>query len=114
MDLKKNINIKNIYNLEKCCICKSNEDIRRCICKKIYCFSCLEKKENIDCLKNCYLFNNNLNYTTQIYNISKYPLPKNFEIKLYFSSVDWVRSGITFNKEIINDQLDANCPKYDI
>ena len=55
-----------------------------------------------------------MNYTTQIYNISKYPLPKNFEVKLHFNSVDWVRTGITFNKEIINGQTDLIYPKFDI
>ena len=57
----------------------------------------------MDCLKTCYLFHTGLNNTTNIYNISKYPLPKNFEAKLLFTSVDWVRTGITFNKEILED-----------
>lgn len=98
-----------------CFICNSNEDIRRCLCKKCYCYRCLEIDDyKIDCIKTCYLFNNNLNYTTQIYNISKHPLPINFEAKLLFSSVDWVRTGITFNKDIINEQSDVNCPQFDI
>ena len=102
------------FYLQNCYICNSNEDIRRCICKKSICCRCLEDGEETDCVKTCYLFNNNLNYTTQTYNISKYPLPLNFEVKLHFSSVDWVRTGITFNKEIINDQTDVNCPQFDI
>ena len=102
------------FYIQPCYICKSIEDIRRCICKKCYCYRCLEDGEEINCAKNCYLFNNNLNYTTQIYNISKYPLPTNFEVKLHFNSVDWVRTGITFNKDIIKDQTDVNCPQFDI
>ena len=102
------------FYLQNCCNCNSNEYIRRCICKKCYCYRCLEEEDKIDCLKTCYLFNNGLNYTSQTYNISKFPLPYNFEVKLHFSAVDWVRTGITFNKEIINDQTDVNCPQYDV
>ena len=102
------------FYLQNCCICNSNEDIKRCLCKRCYCYRCLEDGEETECLKTCYLFHNNLNTTTQTYNISKYPLPLNFEVKLHFSQVDWVRTGITFNKEIINDQTDLNCPQYDI
>ena len=102
------------FDIQECNLCKSTEEIRRCLCKKNYCFKCVNKGEETECIKNCYLFNNNLNYITQIYNISKYPLPSNFEIKLHFDSVDWVRTGITFNKEIINDQKDFNCPQFDI
>ena len=102
------------FYLQNCCICNSNEDLRRCICKKTYCYRCLEEGDECECLKNCYLFNNNLNYTTQTYNISKFPLPNNFEVKLHFSSVDWVRTGITFDKSIGDDEIDANCPLYDI
>ena len=102
------------FFLQNCCICNSNEDLRRCLCKKTYCYRCLYEGEDIDCIKTCFLFDNNLNYTKQIYNISKYPLPQNFEVKLHFISVDWVRTGITFNKEIINDQTDVNCPQFDV
>ena len=102
------------FYIQPCYLCKSIEEIRRCLCKKCYCLRCLDEGDEITCIKNCYLFNNNLNYTTQIYNISKYPLPINFEVKLHFNSVDWVRTGITFNKEIINDQNDVNCPQFDI
>lgn len=49
-----------------------------------------------------------------IYHISKYPLPKNFEVKLLFTSVDWVRTGITFCKDVIMEQSDVNCPQFDI
>ena len=80
----------------------------------MFCIKCLNEKKNVDCFQSCYLFNNNLNYINQIYNISKYPLPKNCEIKLYFSSVDRIRSGITLDKNIINHQTDYNEPKYNI
>ena len=102
------------FNTQPCSICNSNEEIRKCLCNKYYCYRCLDEGDDIPCSKTCYLFHNNYNYTTQIYNISKYPLPRNFEVKLHFSSADWVRTGITFNKEIINDQSDVNCPQYDI
>ena len=102
------------FYFQPCCICNSTEEIRRCICNKCYCFRCLDDGEDVECAKTCYLFHNNLNYTTETYNISKFPLPRNFEVKLHFSSADWVRTGITFNKEIINDQSDVNCPQYDI
>ena len=69
----------------------------------------LEKKSKYEPI-----FHTGLNYTTEIYNISKYPLPKNFEVLLYFDSVVWVRTGITFDKNIINDKTDENWPQYDI
>ena len=120
--LQKNFLEEHLYNqgknrtfyIQPCYICKSIEDIRRCLFKKCYCYRYIDDGEEINRIQKCYLFNNNLNYTTQIYNISKYPLPINFEVKLNFNSVDWVRTGITFNKEIINDQTDLNCPKFDI
>ena len=110
------INCKDKTSLSiECCICHSNDRIiKRCICKKCYCLKCFDEGEEIPCLKTCYLFNNDLNYNNQIYNISKYPLPKNFEVKLHCSLVNWIRFGITFNKEIIDNQTDTNCPQYDI
>ena len=65
-------------------------------------------------MKNCYLFHTGLKYTDVTYHIAKYPLPKNFEAKLLFTSVDWVRTGICFNADIVKDQTDANCPQFDI
>ena len=109
--------IKNFGGIiqSKCCsICSSSDDLRKCLCKKIFCLKCLNNKKNIECLTSCYLFNNNLNNIDKIYNISKFPLPKNFEIKLYFPNVDSIRSGITFDKSIINCNSDSNSPKYDI
>jgi hypothetical protein len=102
------------FNILNCFICESSENLRRCLCKKPICFKCLMNLKNIDCLQSCYVFHNGYKYTSLVYNISKYPLPKNFEAKLYFVSIDWVRIGLTFTKDIINDQNDANCPQYDI
>ena len=75
---------------------------------------CLNGKKNTKCLKTCYLFNNEYNYINTRYNISKYPLPKNFEIKLNFSLVNSIRAGITFDKNIINFNSDDDGPQYDI
>ena len=72
----------------------------------------IKKEEIIG--KNQFLFNNNLDFATDIYNISKNPLPKNFKAKLKFNSVSWVRVGITFDKEIVKDKTDENKPLYDI
>ena len=65
-------------------------------------------------VENLCLFNNNLKFATDIYNISKNPLPKNFKVVLKFNSVSWVRVGITFDKEIVKDKTDENKPLYDI
>ena len=56
-------------------------------------------KEQIKKVNNtCCLFNNNLSYATEIYNISKFPIPFNCEIILHFKKVSMVRVGITFDK----------------
>ena len=52
--------------------------------------------------------------TSTIYNLSKYPLPKNFELKVIYLSIDWIRSGLSFTKDILNDQNDSNCPPFDV
>ena len=62
---------------------------------------------------NC-LFNNNISYATETYNISKYPLPHNCEVLLHFNNVNNVRVGITFDKEIANNKNNAYSPLYDI
>jgi hypothetical protein len=102
------------FNIPNCSICNSDDNIRRCLCKKCFCKNCLIEGRNENCCKNCYVFQNGLNTTNNIYNISKFTLPKNFEAKILFNSVDWVRTGITFNKDIIKEQNDVNCPKFDI
>ena len=46
--------------------------------------------------------------------MSKYPLPKYSEIKLYFDEVNWIRCGIIFFSDISNSQIDSNCRQFDI
>ena len=111
--LEKHNTEKSFYIFE-CAFCSSNKNLVRCLCKKIICERCLDSLINIECNKCCYIFHTGHNYTSNVYNISKYPLPKNCEVKLYFEEVNWVRTGITFSKDIINDQTDANCPQFDI
>ena len=108
-------NIEKSFFILECCICGSSDNLRRCLCKKGICINCLNdgiKREHHQ--KNCYVFNNGLNYTTETYNISKMPLPLNFEAKIYFKAVEWVRTGITFDRKIADDKTDVNCPAYDI
>ena len=95
------------FNIPNCPICNSDENIRRCLCKKAFCKNCLIQGRNESCLKNCYVFQNSTNNTTNIYNISKYTLPKNFEARILFNSVDWVRTGIYMrnNFEVYNDKI---------
>ena len=107
-------NAEKSFFIFECAYCTSNENLRRCLCKKIICERCLEAQKNIDCIKCCYIFQSGHNSTSTIYNLSKYPLPKNSEIKLYFEEVSWVRSGITFSRDIANDQTDSNCPQFDV
>lgn len=97
-----------------CQICSSHTSIKKCICGNYYCENCIKSKKNEYCVKNCYTFQNGENTISQIYNISKMPLPKNFNAQLYFSNVDWIRSGITLDSNIVNDTLDSNCPPYNI
>ncbi len=111
--LEEHYNEKSFYILN-CRYCGSSQNLRKCICKKVICLRCLNAGKNYECKNTCYLFQNDNRYTSQIYNISKYLLPKNCEIKILFDSVDWVRSGITFSKEIVNEQNDFNCPSYDV
>ena len=109
-----NHNKNKTFSIENCSKCGSCECPRRCICKKPFCLKCIKKSKNIDCLKTCYLFNTGLKTTSTIYNISKYPLPLNFELKLLFTSVDWIRTGITFDRKIVDEQVDMNCPPFDL
>ena len=102
------------FNILNCFICESSDNLRRCVCKKSICHKCLTNGKNTECIQNCYVFQTGLKYTSLTYNISKYSIPKNFEAKILFVCVDWIRTGISFNKEIISDQNDANCPQYDI
>ena len=107
-------NNENEKDNMKCEYCSSNEFLRRCLCKKIICERCLETQKNKECIRNCYIFQNGQNTTSTIYNLSKYPLPKNAEIKLYFEEIYWIRNGISFTTDIVNNQEDVNCPEFDI
>ena len=107
-------NFGNILLTNSCSICGGINNLRKCLCKKLFCLKCLNDKKNPECLKTCYLFNNGYNYINTRYNISKFPLPKNFEIKLNYSVIKCIRSGITFDKNIINFNSDADSPQYDI
>jgi hypothetical protein len=102
------------FNILNCFICESSENLRRCLCKKSVCYKCLSNGKNSDCIQNCYVFQTGLKQTSLTYNVSKFPIPKNFEAKILFVCVDWIRTGITFSKDIIIDQNDANCPQYDV
>ena len=62
----------------------------------------------------CFEFSTGLTYTSKFYNISKKPLPLNFECKINFLSVGWIRVGITFEPKIADFEEDTNCPPYDI
>ena len=61
---------------------------------------------NESCLKICYIFQNSTNNTTNVYNFSKYTLPKN-KLRILFNSVDWVITGIYMrnNFEVYNDKI---------
>ena len=95
----------NIKSNEKVCLyCGSKNNLKKCICGKYFCEYCISNNKNIQCQKECFLFNNNLNTLTAFYQISKYPLPKNFEAKIHFIKVDMIRAGITFDSNIINEK----------
>ena len=73
-----------------------------------------ERKNNTLNNKIPFLFNNNLNYLTEIYNVSKNPLPSKFKAILNFTSVSSIRIGISLDKDIIKDKIDKNKPLYNI
>ena len=113
--ISNNNNNNSKKSTKKSCIYCGNEmNLKKCICcNKIICDNCFTKNEQ--CEKECFLFNNNLNTLTSYYQISKYPLPKNFEVKIHFTGVDYIRTGITFEPNIINESdYDLNCPGYNI
>ena len=105
---------KKTYYIKNCSFCGSSENIRRCLCKKCMCLPCIEEGGSEGQHKDCYVFSTGLNTTSKVYNISKFPLPRNFEVKILFQSVGWIRTGITFNKNIAEYEDDANCPSCDI
>ena len=102
-------------NEKECLYCGIKKDLKKCICNKYYCDKCISNNKNINCQKNCFIFNNNLNTLTAYYQISKFPLPKNFEAKIHFNKVDLIRFGITFDPNIIKEtNYDMDDPKYNI
>jgi hypothetical protein len=102
------------FNVLNCYFCESSDNLRKCVCKKSICYKCLINGKNTDCINNCYMFHNSSKTTNLVYNLSKLALPRNFEVKILFGGVDWIRTGISFSKDIINDQNDSNCPQYDV
>ena len=71
--------------------------------------------KNIQCQKECFLFDNNSNILTSYYHISKYPLPKNFESKIHFKKVYRIRAGITFDPSVIKEKnYNWDSPNYNI
>ena len=109
----KNVAIKDNKNIF-CSICKSILNLKRCLCHEYYCENCILNNKPEKCLKECFLFNNNSKKLNSIYNISKYPLPKNFKAKIHFTDVELVRIGITFDANIIKETKDSNNPNYKI
>ena len=111
-------NKKVTYNIQNkdffCAICKSISNLKRCLCQECICYNCILNNKSEKCLKECFLFNNNTNKLSSFYNISKYPLPQNFEAKIHFTDVDLIRIGITFDPNIIRETIDDNCPNYKI
>ena len=97
-----------------CSICKNKSNLKRCLCQEYYCDNCILNNKTEKCLKECFLFNNNSDKLSSFYNISKYPLPQNFEAKIHFIDVDQVRIGITFDPDIIREINNDNIPNYKI
>ena len=101
------------FYIKNCNFCNSNRDLKRCLCNETICASCLEEN-NLNSHEKCFEFTTGSVYTSKLYNISKNPLPLNFECKITFLSVGWIRVGITFEPKIEDFEEDANCPPYDI
>jgi hypothetical protein len=97
-----------------CQFCSSITSLKRCLCGVVICQNCLELNENSYCTETCYTFHTGENNTTEIYNISEVTLPTNFEVQVTFTKVETVRTGITFNRDIILDQTDYHQPQFDI
>lgn len=106
--------IKKTFYKKVCNFCGSSENLRRCTCNEVLCFPCIEESSISGPHKECCHFTTGSNVTTKIYNVSKHPLPRNFEARISFPSVNWIRTGITFDKGICELEEDANCPPFDI
>ncbi len=112
LHLEKHKKNNNFY-IKPCIICNSDQDIRRCLCNECICSNCLEEND-FSSHKECCSFMTGLNYTNKIYNVSKRPLPRNFECKITFLAVHWIRVGITFEPKIAEIDEDVNCPPFDL
>ena len=90
------ININQLYKLNK---------TQKLL--NVYGFNFFSLGRNQSCLKICYIFQNSIINTTNIYNISKIYTSKNFEARILFNSVDWVRTGIYMrnNFEVYNGEI---------
>ena len=114
-NMKINLNRNNEKFGKICNFCGNANNLKKCTCGKYYCDKCILNNKNIECQKKCFLFNNNLNTLSSYYQISKIPLPKNFEVKIYFEKVHMIRMGITFDSNIVKEKnIDNNSPLYDI
>ncbi len=96
-----------------CSLCGSQKDFHTCVCHELICVNCLEKNK-LSSHKECYSFTTGLNVATNMYNVSKKALPRNFECKITFLSVAWIRVGITFDPKIAEYSEDNNIPPFDI
>ena len=102
-----NGNGNNKDSIQKCNFCGKETDLKKCICGKFFCTKCISNNKNEECKNQCFLFNNDSNIITSYYQISKFPLPKNFEAKIKITSMEqseWIRLGITFDSNIINEK----------
>ena len=101
------------FIIKNCSYCGNSQDLRRCLCNESICINCLEEN-NLSLHEKCFEFSTGSTRTSKLYNISKKPLPLNFECKINFLSVGWIRVGITFEPKIVDFEEDTNCPPYDI
>jgi hypothetical protein len=116
LDIKNKIYKRCMFSiLPRCFHCNSAKDLRKCLCLEIICITCLNLNKNESCHQNCYIFENNgKDKTSDIYNVSKHPLPKNFEAKVIYYDASMIRTGIIFDKSIMDFQEDDNSPNHDI
>ncbi len=83
------ININQLYKLNK------TEKLLN-----VYGFNFFLVGRNESCLKNCCVFQNSTNNTSNIYNILKYKLPKNF-LKLEYYLIQLIGLELEFTRETI-------------
>jgi hypothetical protein len=98
-----------------CSLCNTHVNLRICLCLKIFCQNCLDKELNKSCHEDCYILSSETTHATNNYNISKHFLPNNFELKINYSHVHWIRTGITFDQKILKlGSEDLNKVNYDV